>query len=520
MTSAGGGFPASERSSASGHTAADFTLADFPEKAARWWGDRVAFTGSGTETTYSAFHDRVRRLAEVLGEAAVKEGTRVGLLSGNDQACFELFFACAVLGAVVVPFNVRLSPREIAYQRENADVDYAVVSPALSDLAERAGLTAVTHWWLGGTYDAAIADANPYPRRTVFPPDTPVSQMYTSGTTGFPKGCVQSQGGWRASALNLAFGLRLDRRAVALVQAPFFHAWGFGFILSHLYAGATAVFPPGTSGDDYWETIDRYQVTSASLPPSVPRNGLPRDQVTVVFGLAGGFRSSWKRLTEAFFPKAEYHGVYGMTELTNIAIMSRSWEEAENPGSMGEPLAGVQAEVHDEWGKPVGPGQIGELAIRAPQVCLGYYKDPEATAELFRGGWLRTGDLVLADDRGAIHFEDRAKDMIKTGGENVYSAEVERVLAEHPDVADVAVFGVPDKRWGEAVKAVVAPVPGADIDLAELDLYCIENIAAYKRPRWYEVIAELPRNATGKVPKAELRRKHDPATSIRLEERS
>jgi acyl-CoA synthetase (AMP-forming)/AMP-acid ligase II len=247
---------------------------------------------------------------------------------------------------------------------------------------------------------------------------------------------------------------------------------------------------------------------------------LPRDQVTVVFGLAGGFRSSWKRLTEAFFPKAEYHGVYGMTELTNIAIMSRSWEEAENPGSMGEPLAGVQAEVHDEWGKPVGPGQIGELAIRAPQVCLGYYKDPEATAELFRGGWLRTGDLVLADDRGAIHFEDRAKDMIKTGGENVYSAEVERVLAEHPAVADVAVFGVPDKRWGEAVKAVVAPVPGADIDLAELDLYCIENIAAYKRPRWYEVIAELPRNATGKVPKAELRRKHDPATSIRLEERS
>ena len=187
---------------------------------------------------------------------------------------------------------------------------------------------------------------------------------------------------------------------------------------------------------------------------------------------------------------------------------------------MGEPLPGVQVEVHDERGKPVGPGQIGELVIRAPQVCLGYYNDPEATAELFRDGWLRTGDLVLADDRGSIHFEDRAKDMIKTGGENVYSAEVERVLLDHPAVAAAAVFGVPDKRWGEAVKAVVAPAPGAEIDLVELDLFCIENIAAYKRPRWYEVIAQLPRNATGKIPKAELRRQHDPATSIRLEERS
>ena len=520
MTPGRGGFPASEPSSASGYGSADFTLADFPEKAARWWGDRVAFAASGTEMTYGAFHDRVRRLASVLSAAGVKEGTRIGLLAGNDQAYYDLFFAGAVLGAVLLPFNVRLSPREIAYQRDNADVSYTVVSPELWDLAEKSGLTAVTHWRLGGTYDTAIAEANPYTRREAFPPDTPVSQMYTSGTTGFPKGCVHSQGGWRTSALNLALGMRLDRRAVALVQAPLFHAWGFGFVLSHLYMGATAVFPPGASENDYWETIDRYQVTSVSLPPSTPGDGLPREQVTVVYGLAGGLRDSWRRLIDASFPNAECYGIYGMTELTNIAIMSRSWEEAENPGSMGEPLPGVQVQVHDEWGNPVGAGQIGELVIRGPQVCLGYYKNPEATAELFRDGWLRTGDLVLVDDRGSIHFEDRAKDMIKTGGENVYSAEVERVLLDHPAVAEAAVFGVPDKRWGEAVKAVVTPVPGADIDLAELDLFCIDNIAAYKRPRWYEVMAELPRNATGKVPKAELRRMHDPATSIRLEERS
>ena len=223
---------------------------------------------------------------------------------------------------------------------------------------------------------------------------------------------------------------------------------------------------------------------------------------------------------EAFFPNADYYGVYGMTELTSIVIVSRSRDEIENPGSMGEPLPGVQVQVHDESGNPVKPGQVGELAVRGPQVCLGYYKDPEATGGLFRDGWLRTGDLVRTDDRGAIHFEDRTKDMIKTGGENVYSAEVERVLLAHPDVADAAVYGIPDQRWGQAVKATVAPWPGKQISLADLDQFCLQHIAAYKRPRWYDIVAELPRNATGKVPKAQLRAGHDPATSTRLEERS
>jgi acyl-CoA synthetase (AMP-forming)/AMP-acid ligase II len=505
---------------------ADFTLAAFPQKAACQWGDRVAFAEAGTEMTYSAFHDRVARLATVLREAGAGEGTRVGLLSPNARAYFELFFACAALGAIMVPFNVRLAPNEIAYQRENADVFHVVLNPALSELAERSGLTQVAHWWLGGTYDSAIAAATPNVRYEMWPPGTPVSQMYTSGTTGFPKGCVHSQGGWRASAMNLALGMRLDRRAVGLVQAPLFHAWGFGFILTHLYMGATAVFPPGDSaslwatGDDFWEIVDRYRVTSLAMPRSAPSDGRPREQVTVVCGMAGGFRGSFGRFMGAFLPKAEYYGVYGMTELTNITIMSRSWEETENPGSMGEPLPGVQIQVHDESGNPVRPGEVGELVIRSPQVCLGYYKNPEASAALFRDGWLRTGDLVLLDDSGAVHFEDRAKDMIKSGGENVYSAEVERVLLAHPDVGDVAVYGVPDERWGQAVKATVAPRPGAQLSLAELDAFCLENIAAYKRPRWYDIVAEVPRNATGKILKLQLRQDHDPATSTRLGERS
>ena len=519
MTAEAGMPPAEARAPLPGHQSADFTIADFPEKAARTWGDRIAFAESDTSMTYAAFHDRVRRVAAVLRAAGVHEGVRVGLLSANSRAYYELFFACASLGAVLVPFNIRLSPRELAYQRDNADVLHLVLSPDLSDLAEKSELTAVAHWWLGGTYESAVAAATPDTRRVAWPADTPLSQMYTSGTTGFPKGCVHSQGGWRASALNFALGMRLDRGCVALVQAPLFHAFGFGFILSHLLLGGTAVFPP-EAGSDLWQTIDRYRVTSMGLPQSVPEDGRPRPQVTVACGLAGGFRPEFARLLETYLPNAECYGVYGMTELTNIAIMSRSWEEIENPGSMGEPLPGVEIQVRDESGNAVQAGAIGELQIRGAQLCLGYYKDPEATAALFRDGWLRTSDLVLVDDRGSIHFEDRAKDMIKTGGENVYSAEVERVLLAHPAVAEAAVYGVPDQRWGQAVKAAIVPRQGTRISLPELDRFCLENIAPYKRPRWYEVVAQLPRNAVGKVTKVQLRHQHDPATSIRLEERS
>jgi len=279
---------------------ADFTLADLPGKAADDWGDRVAFAGAGPEMTYGTFHDRVRRLAAVLSQAGVAEGTRVGLLSANEAVYFELFFACALLGAVMVPFNVRLAPREIAHQRENAEVGHAVLSPALADLAMSSGLTTVTHWWLGGTYDAAIAVAAPDPRRGAWPPGTPVTQMYTSGTTGFPKGCVHSQEGWRASALNLALGLRLDRRAAVLAQAPLFHAWGLGVVLSHLYMGGTVVFLPGPG--DFWEAVDRYQVTTLTVPRTAPADGRPREQVTVVTGLAGGFRRSAGRPWRHSFP--------------------------------------------------------------------------------------------------------------------------------------------------------------------------------------------------------------------------
>jgi len=498
---------------------ADFTLGDFIEKAARLWGDRAALVHRNSTVTFEGFRDRVLRLQTVLESSGVGQDSRIALLSDNSPAYFELFFACAGIGATLVPLNIRLSWREVAYQVDNADISHCVLNRAFAELAERSGLTNLAHWWLDGSYEEAIASTEPMRGRRFFPPQTAVSQMYTSGTTGFAKGCIHTQGGWRMSMMNLSLGMRIDRKAVALVQAPLFHAWGLGYSLSHLYMGSTLVFPNSNSPADYWEAIDNFDVTSASVPPTPPPTPEPRPNVTILTSQAGGLRRSARTLRDEYFPNAEIYGVYGMTELTNIAIMSRAWEEVENPGTMGEPFAGVQFEVHDPEGNPVGRGDIGQLVIRTSQACAGYYKDPEATADLFKGGWLHTGDLVLVDERGDIHFQDRAKDMIKTGGENVYSAEVERVLLDHPGVADAAVFGVPDERWGEAVKAVVI-FRSQDVTIEQLDAFCLEHIAAYKRPRWYEVAETLPRNGTGKVVKTKLRELHDPRTSIRLGERS
>ncbi|MBL7495075.1 AMP-binding protein [Frankia sp. CNm7] len=499
---------------------ADFTLADFTTKAAHWWPNRGAFVEEGEETTYRQLHDRVNRLTAVLRDAGVTAGSRVGMLAANSKAYFEIFFACARLGAVMVPINIRLSPREVAYQIDNADMSHVVLERDLEELADNSRLTSLTHWWLGETYEDAIAAATPDEARVVLPAEAPVSQMYTSGTTGFAKGCVHSQGGWRASALNLAVGLRLDRRPVVLANVPYFHAWGFGFALSHLVTGGTVVVGRQASPAEYWELIDRHQVTSAILPSGAPTQLHPRDHLTVLVGQAGGFRSLLKALLDVVFPKAEYYGIYGMTELTNIALISRLSDELDHPGNLGEPLPGIDAQAHDEAGLPVRPGEVGELVIRGAQVCLGYYKNPEATADLFRDGWLHTGDLVRVGETGSLHFFDRAKDMIKSGGENVYSAEVERVLLECPGVVDVAVFGVADRRWGEAVKALVAFGPGVEADLRAVDDYCLKNLAAYKRPRWYEVVPQIPRSTTGKVVKVRLREQHDPSTSIRLEERT
>jgi acyl-CoA synthetase (AMP-forming)/AMP-acid ligase II len=215
-------------------------------------------------------------------------------------------------------------------------------------------------------------------------------------------------------------------------------------------------------------------------------------------------------------PHADFIGIYGSTEAGNFATCSTRAEEIARPGTAGRPLIGFRSAVLDADDRPVAPGEAGELVLRGASVMSEYWGMPDATAETLRGGWLHTGDAMRMDDDGYLYMLDRLKDMVKTGGENVYSVEVEQVLRLHPAVSDCAVIGVPDDRWGEGVKAIIV-APGG-IDVESLDAWCLERLAAYKRPRWYQFTDALPANGA-KVDKKQLRAMHDPQRSVRLPER-
>ena len=496
---------------------ASFHLAHFPSKGSRLWPERVAviWDAGCSSRTFRELDLRVGRLVTVMREAAVVPGSRVGILAPNCPEFFEVFFACAQLGAAMVPLNVRLSAREVAYQVGDSGMTHAFVHPELEDLARAGGVAELRRWRIGSEYDEAVLGAKVSRVEPRSDSADVVCQMYTSGTTGDAKGCMQSAGAWLASALNFGQGLRLPRHASVASWAPYFHAFGFGIALSHLLVGGTVGV---TSGEvDYWPTFDACEPYTMVPMRSLPPDGEPRHSVRVVIGQAGQYRPQFREFLKLFLPNGEYFGIYGLTEATNIVMLSSLQDEIDHPGALGTPLPGVDVMVADASGSAVRPGQVGELLFRGAQMCSGYWHNDAATSQLFSGGWMHTGDLASLGSDGAICFQDRSKDMIKSGGENVFSAEVERALIASPLVADVAVLGVPDERWTEVVKAVVVLTDPSTASLVALDRHCREHMAAYKRPRLYEVVRELPRNHTNKVMKSLLRAEHDPVRCTAIE---
>lgn len=486
-------------------------LGDLAHRGATLWPARTAFAWNGRRRTYGELAGRVERLAAVFAAAGVRAGSRIALLTPNTPEALETAFAASLLGACVVPFNVRLAPPEIRFQVEDAAAEHAVVHPRLETLARDAGLLALTTWMAGDDLDARLAAATggaPAPRPA---DDAPVMQLYTSGTTGRPKGCLLTNRGWVTAAANAAHAFGLTGADRLLGALPLFHVAGYGTALGHLAVGGTVVLPSGADPDETWTLTAEHGVTVAIFPRGTRRALRHPDArpVRLVFGMAGTERRETLEALAEF--GCDYRGVYGSTEAGNFVTVSDLAGELERPGSVGRPLPAFDVEV------AAPRGEVGELLLRGPSIMAGYAGLPEATAAALRDGRLHTGDLVRVDDDGYLSFVDRAKDMIKTGGENVYSAEVERVLLGHPAVADAAVLGVPDRRWGEAVKALL--VVREPVVPEQLDAYCRERLGGFKRPRWYEFVAAIPRNHSGKILKRELRAAHDPAAAIRLAER-
>jgi acyl-CoA synthetase (AMP-forming)/AMP-acid ligase II len=493
--------------------------------------DAEALTEGDRRWTWSGLADRVARLAAALAGDGLRPGHHFATLNKNAAATVEATFAAARDGHAHVIVNWRLSPREIEYVLADAQARILFVGAEFLPQVEqiRARLPHLAKIVVVGgdadEYEGYLASATPTPRNHRPEPDDCVLLLYTSGTTGFPKGAMlthRSLGAHCVSAVE-AFGFSHD--SVNMVAMPLFHVGGISWALLGLYLGARTVIVRDVVPAAILEQIQRDKVTHAFFVPTVYEYFLATPELDRAdlsslrcLGYGGSpmplplLRRCLERFTQDFYQ------VYGMTEASGVFSVlgpeaHRDPDRTVLLTSAGRPVSGVQVRVASPLtGEEVPNGRTGEFWIRSEQVMAGYWDKPEATAESLRDGWFRTGDAGCKDEDGFLFVRDRLKDMIISGGENVYPAEVERVIAEHPSVTEACVIGVPDPTYVEAVKAIVTVAPDAVVDAAELIAFCRERLAAYKCPKSVEIVQELPRTVTGKVLKRKLRETYAKST--------
>ena len=503
------------------------TLADITGHHAAATPDRPAIRVEGEVWRYADFHDRVLKTVAVLRALGVQPGDRVGWLALNHPDYITLMCACFRLGAVLVAINARLVAREIAYILSDAGIDLIVSETAFAPLVEdaRAATGLKTMILLDSASDGRAAFAElitahaPDAAMPAIAPDDVALQLYTSGTTGFPKGALLSHrqllGTIEKGRLTGEDWGRWDEADVALVAMPLFHIGGTGWALHALEAGAAMVIlprpdVPGMVGAIAAERITRmFAVPAVLLAICQYLESAPTDltSMTELYYGASPIPLDVLRRSMAAFPNAGFVQCYGATETcgTVVYLPPSDHDTAGNQRmrGCGRPFPGNDVRIIDGDGQALGTGEVGEICIKSVSVMNGYHGKPEASAKAVVDGWYLTGDAGYLDEDGYLYIHDRVKDMIVSGAENIYPAEVENALHEHPAVADCAVIGVPDDRWGEAVKAIV--VRKGEVTPAELIAFAKERIAAFKVPKSVDFIDALPRNASGKILKKDLR---------------
>ena len=507
------------------------TIADLARLNAHVQPGRIAFHFEGVALSYGALDQNSSRTANGLIQMAVAPGDRVAYLGKNSANYFELLLGVAKAGAVMCPINWRLAPSELAWILRDCEANVLFIGPEFADLAcaqhslfanvrniicsegPAAGLPGYEEW-----RDANCA-TDPQINRG---DDDAVLQMYTSGTTGWPKGAVLTNGSILRTQLDhgraaLQEWERWETDDVALVAMPCFHVGGTAYGISVMRFGATGAVMREFEPLRVLDMIEQYGVSKIFLVPVAMQIivNQPRAREidfsrlrNISYGASPIPLDLLRTCIEVF--KAGFVQMYGMTETSGtICVLPPEDHDPEgNPRmrSVGKPLRGVEMRIIDAAGSALAPGEIGEIAIRTQAVMKEYWHLPDATAETIDvNGWLRTGDAGYVDEDGYFYLHDRVKDMIISGGENVYPAEVENAIYGHPAVADVAVIGVPDPVWGEAVKACVVLHKGAEADAASIIGWAREHIAGYKSPKSVDFIQEMPRNPSGKIVRRKLR---------------
>lgn len=508
------------------------TLSDTLRRSAARHPDRLAIACGAIRWTYAEFDALVSRLAAGLAAQGVGHGTRFAVLARNSHGFAALRFALARLGAVLVPINFMLKPDEVAFILRHAgpewlatDTGLAEVARAAADRAAANRDTAVQRFlWLPseGPTDPApgMLDFHHLAASDAVLPPSPLTGgdlaqiVYTSGTESAPKGAMLSHDAILWQYASVAIDAAVAGGDLILHALPLYHCAQLDVFLGPaLFTGAQSVITATPSPENLITLIEAHRITSFFAPPTVwiglLRSPLftPQRLASLRKGYYGASIMPVEVLRElaARLPEVRLWNLYGQTEIAPVATVLQPGDQLRKAGSAGQPALNVESRVVDDAGRDCPPGVVGEIVHRSPHLMLGYLDDPDKTAAAFQGGWFHSGDLGVWDEDGFLSVVDRKKDMIKSGGENVASREVEEAIYRHPAVSEVAVIGLPDPKWVEAVTAVVVPRAGAQVDVAAILAHCATLLAPFKCPKRVILAEALPKNPSGKVLKRDLR---------------
>ncbi|MBV9096024.1 MAG: acyl-CoA synthetase [Streptosporangiaceae bacterium] len=507
------------------------SVGDLLHRSAARYPAKLAVIAGHLRLSYAEFDAAVNRTAHALAGRGLAKGDRLALLSHNCLQYALLAFATARIGVVLVPVNFMLGAEEIAFILRHSGASGMAAEGGLTATADKAlaaagiaggvrgwidldgtgpaaGWENVDSWWQSGdgsAPDVAIAD------------DDPLRLMYTSGTESRPKGVMLSSRSLIGQYVSCVVDGGMSADDVEVHALPMYHCAQLDcFFCADVYLGATSVILPGPDPAAMLAAIAKEKATKLFCPPTVWISLLrhPDFETTDLSSLRKGYYGASPMPAEILrelqrrLPDVQLWNFYGQTEMAPVATILGPSEQLQRAGSAGRAALNVETRVVDDDGNPVPPGVVGEIVHRSPHATLGYFNDEEKTAEAFRGGWFHSGDLGVITGDGYLSVVDRKKDMIKTGGENVASREVEEAIYELDGVAEVAVFGISHPRWVEAVTAVVVPKAGARVTAEDIHAHARTRLAGYKRPKYVVLADALPKNPSGKILKRELRDQH------------
>lgn len=507
-------------------------LNDILTENSRMLPGKICIKFEGRELSFSELENRVNQLANAFISLDLKKGDRIAILSRNSLPFIEVYWTAATIGLIVVPINFRLISKEVLYLINNSEAKVIIAQEEFVPIIERIiqDIPSIKHYigidfnkGLWKSYEALVRTQSSQSPRVEVQQDDLISIMYTSGVTNLPKGVAISQQNWLASARIHGDVLGIQSNDICLIVNPLFHVAATWPMLSHFYVGGSIVLLSSFDLAKIVETLEKDSITTFNTVPTVINELLQIPEIErrnfshlkwIGYGGAVMPVELLKKGIQIFGNK--FIGFYGLTEssgavtclLPDDHLIQDSKGNFIRIHSCGKPMKGLEVKIGDEFGRPLPPDRLGEFMLRGETISHSYWKLPEVTAQTIKDGWFETGDLGTIDEDGFFYFVDRKKDIIISGGENISSREVEDVIYRHPGVLEAIVIGVPDQKWGEAVKAVIVKKPGYEVSEDEIIQLCRQNLAGFKRPKSVDFVDALPKTSSGKILKRAIKERY------------